>query len=154
MEDDFTISALFPVARIARPSLVFRKTTRNAITAATAISATRISALPFNGVSARTHPSSWKIPCCPVHIDQGRTSHHCNVNGIQSCIYNNSPASRLSRQLRLQDPVTNPDPDSGKHCRYNGQKGCPLTATAAPTAAPKSKAAVSGKVADIQHGIT
>ncbi len=34
------------------------------------------------------------------------------------------------------------------------KKGCPLTATAAPTAAPSVKAAISGKVTDIQHGIT
>ena len=45
-----TISALFPVALIARPSLVLKKNTRKTITMATAMKATTISPLPFNGV--------------------------------------------------------------------------------------------------------
>ena len=50
MDEDFTISALFPVALIARPSLVLKKNTRKAITIATAIKATTMSPLPFSGV--------------------------------------------------------------------------------------------------------
>ena len=48
--EDFTISALFPVALIARQSLVLKKNTRKTITMATAMKATTISPLPFSGV--------------------------------------------------------------------------------------------------------
>ena len=50
IDEDFTISALFPVALIARPSLVLKKNTRKTITIATAMKATTISPLPFSGV--------------------------------------------------------------------------------------------------------
>ena len=61
IDEDFTISALFPVALIARPSLVLKKNTRKTITMATAMKATTISPLPL-AVYFSMFLSSWKIP--------------------------------------------------------------------------------------------
>ena len=139
MEDDFTISALFPVARIARPSRVFRKTTRNAITAATAISATRMSALPFKGVSARASfimENTVSVRFILIREEPPITAMLMEYSPVFTII----PASRLSTPIFVcKNPVTKPEQIPASIAAIMDKKGCPLTATAAPTAAPKVK---------------
>jgi len=116
IDDDFTISALFPVARIARPSRVFKNTTRKATTAATAMDAVCDPSLHRGIFQNILHHGKHRI--CTVHVDQGRASHHCYVNRIQSCIHNNSRKQTVYSHFCLQKSGYKTRTDSGKHCWY------------------------------------
>ena len=139
IDDDFTISALFPVARIARPSRVFKNTTRKATTAATAISATIISVLPFRGVSARTSfimENTVSVRFMLIREEPPITAMLIEYNPVFTII----PASRLSTPIFVcKNPVTKPEQIPASIAAIIDKKGCPLTATAAPTAAPNVK---------------
>ena len=65
------------------------------------------------------------------------------------------PASRLSTPIFVcKNAVTNPEQIPASMAARMDKKGCPLTATAAPTAAPSVKQPSVEQVADIQHRIT
>ena len=139
MEEDFTISELFPVARIARPSLVFRKNTRNTITRITAMAAMRISSLPFNGVPASASfimVNTVVVRFILIRDDPPMTAIFTEYNAVFTMI----PASRLSTpSFVCRIAVTNPDVTPAAMAAAMDRNGCPLTATTAPTAAPKVK---------------
>ena len=87
------MSELFPVALIARPSLVFRKNTRNTITRITAMAAIKISSLPFKKFASASF--IMVNTGCPVHTDQDEppmTAIFTEYNAVFTII----PASRLS----------------------------------------------------------
>ena len=139
IEDDFTISELFPVALIARPSLVFRKNTRNMITRITAIAAIIISSLPFSGVPESASfiiVNTVVVRFILIKDEPPMTAMFTEYNAVFTMI----PASRLSTpSFVCRIAVTNPDIIPAAIAATIDRKGCPLTATTAPTAAPKVK---------------
>ena len=139
MEEDFTMSELFPVARIARPSLVLRKNTRNATTRITAISATMISSLPFSGVPESASfimENTVTVRFILMREDPPITAIFTEYKAVFTII----PASRLSTpSLVCRIAVTKPDSTPASIAAITDRNGWPLTATTAPTAAPKVK---------------
>ena len=139
MEEDFTISELFPVARIARPSLVLRKNTRNTITRITAMAAMIISSLPFKGVPASASfimVNTVVVRFILMREEPPMTAIFTEYKAVFTMI----PASRLSTpSFVCKMAVTNPDVTPAAIAATMDRNGCPLTATTAPTAAPKVK---------------
>jgi len=133
------MSELFPVALIARPSLVFRKNTRNTITRITAIAAIMISSLPFSGVPASVSfimVNTVVVRFILIREEHPITAIFTEYNAVLTMI----PASRLSTpSLVCRIAVTNPDVTPAAIAAAIDRNGCPLTATTAPTAAPKVK---------------
>ena len=139
IEEERTMSALLPVARMARPSRVRRKKLRKTITSATATSSTislycaprglffRASLVRLNTVAV-LFMFNWALLPVMAMFTEYRP------------VLTTMPASRLCTPMRVcSTAVTKPLRLPASMAAGMDSQGWPLRATMAPTAAPRVK---------------
>ena len=139
MEEERTMSALLPVARMERPSFVLRNAHRKRRTSATAASSTARRYCPAKGVPAsaalarvKTVPVLFRASWALLPEIAMLTEYSAELTTM--------PASRDCTPMRVcSRAVTNPDREPASRAAGSERIGWPDRATIAPTTAPRVK---------------